>query len=161
MSAYIKSIDSNHLVALGDEGFFNQPSSSSYPYQGGEGVDFAANLKIGTIDYGTFHSYPVGWGITSGYQAWGVQWINDHAAAQKTANKPVIMEEYGLTSSDRGTVYAAWWAAVISSGLAGDQYWQAATSASGSGYNDGMGISSSDSIFSAVKAHAATMKARS
>jgi len=33
ISAYIKSIDPNHLVALGDEGFFNDPTSADYPYQ--------------------------------------------------------------------------------------------------------------------------------
>ncbi|CAG7854116.1 Mannan endo-1,4-beta-mannosidase A; AltName: Full=Endo-beta-1,4-mannanase A; Flags: Precursor [Serendipita indica DSM 11827] len=160
MSAYIKSIDSNHMVALGDEGFFNQPSSSSYPYQGGEGVDFTANMAISTLDYGTFHLYPIPWGVSSGYSTWGAQWINDHAAVQKSLNKPVIIEEYGVIASDRSSAYAAWWSAVETSGLAGDQYWQAATTASGSGYNDGYGISTTDSIFPALQAHFATLKAR-
>ncbi|PVF97740.1 glycoside hydrolase [Serendipita vermifera] len=161
MSAYIKSIDSNHLVALGDEGFFNQPSSSSYPYQGGEGVDFTANLQISTLDFGTFHLYPIPWGVSSGYQAWGSQWITDHATVQKSAGKPVIIEEYGVTTSDRSTVYAAWWSTVESSGLTGDLYWQAGTTASGSGYNDGYAIFTTDSIFSTLQSHFANMKARS
>ncbi|KAG6884310.1 hypothetical protein C0993_012234 [Termitomyces sp. T159_Od127] len=57
-SAYIKSIDSNHLVAVGDEGFYNEPNGPNYPYQGSEGVDFAVNLAIDTVDFGTFHAYP-------------------------------------------------------------------------------------------------------
>lgn len=54
MSQYIKSLDSSHYVSLGDEGFFAR--GGSYPYQGGEGVDFDANLKIPTLDYGTVSS---------------------------------------------------------------------------------------------------------
>ncbi|KAG8745992.1 hypothetical protein FRC12_014396 [Ceratobasidium sp. 428] len=87
ISAYIKSIDSNHLVALGDEGFYNWPNGPNYPYQGGEGVDFEANLKIPTLDFGTFHAYPEHWGQSANLTAWGVQWIKDHAASQKAANK--------------------------------------------------------------------------
>lgn len=62
MSAYIKSIDSNHLVALGDEGFFNDPGNAIYVYQGSLGIDFVANLAISTLDFGTFHLYPDSWG---------------------------------------------------------------------------------------------------
>jgi len=49
ISAYIKSLDSTHLVTLGDEGFMNGGGDGSYPYTTGEGVDFAANLKIPVI----------------------------------------------------------------------------------------------------------------
>ena len=58
ISAHIKSLDSNHLVTLGDEGFMNGGGDGSYPYTTAEGVDFVANLKIPDLDYGTFHLYP-------------------------------------------------------------------------------------------------------
>jgi mannan endo-1,4-beta-mannosidase len=54
---YIKSLDSNHLVAMGDEGH-GLPGDTTYPYGKSEGVDFVANLGIPDIDYGTFHFYP-------------------------------------------------------------------------------------------------------
>ena len=56
-SAYVKSLDSNHLVTLGDEGF-GLAGDGSYPYQFGEGLDFVKNLGISTLDFGTFHMYP-------------------------------------------------------------------------------------------------------
>ena len=46
--------------------------------------------------------------MTSGYQAWGATWINDHAAVQKSVNKPVIIEEYGVTTSDRCKRFIFW-----------------------------------------------------
>lgn len=58
-SAFIKSLDPDHMVALGDEGWFYPPESDgSYAYSGYEGVDFVRNLDIKTLDYGTFHMYP-------------------------------------------------------------------------------------------------------
>jgi mannan endo-1,4-beta-mannosidase len=56
-SEYIKSLDANHMVTLGDEGF-GLEGDGSYPYQYGEGVDWVKNLGIPTIDFGTFHLYP-------------------------------------------------------------------------------------------------------
>ena len=58
MSAYIKSIDPNHLVAIGDEGWFQWANPPTYPYAPGVGIDFDSNLEIETLDFGTFHCYP-------------------------------------------------------------------------------------------------------
>ena len=58
ISAYIKSIDPNHLVAMGDEGWFQEANPPTYPYAPGVGVNFVTNLGIETLDFGTFHSYP-------------------------------------------------------------------------------------------------------
>jgi hypothetical protein len=46
ISAYIKSLDSTHMVAIGDEGFMNGGGDGSYPYTIAEGIDFAQNIKI-------------------------------------------------------------------------------------------------------------------
>ena len=45
-AAYIKSLDGSHMITMGDEGFMNGGGDGSYPYTTGEGMDFAANLKI-------------------------------------------------------------------------------------------------------------------
>ncbi|KAG2989710.1 hypothetical protein PC121_g8808 [Phytophthora cactorum] len=85
MSSYIKSLDSNHLVASGSEGFLNT-DKSVYVYSGPSGVDFDANLSIDSIDYGAYHAYPDTWGVaTSEAKSWGVKWIEDHVASGKKA----------------------------------------------------------------------------
>lgn len=132
ISAYIKTIDSNHLVAVGDEGWINSPNPPSYPYQGNSiGIDFQANLGISTLDFGTFHLYPESWGQGANITGFGTQWINDHISIQKTANKPVILEEYGVTSN-QPTVYQSWLSTLTTNGLTGELIWQA-----GSHFSDG------------------------
>jgi mannan endo-1,4-beta-mannosidase len=84
VSAYIKSLDPNHMVTLGDEGWFSakdgytdgDPDSVAYIANGA--VDFVDNLMIPTLDYGVFHLYPNLWGYD---YAWGNQWIQQHDAA--------------------------------------------------------------------------------
>lgn len=68
------------------------------------------------------------WGESSNSTGWGEQWITDHATSQKTANKPVIMEEFGVTNSP-DTTYTAWYSTVISTDLAGDLLWWATITA--------------------------------
>ncbi|KAG8690693.1 hypothetical protein FRC11_009748 [Ceratobasidium sp. 423] len=162
MSAYIKSIAPNQLVAIGDEGFYNQPSAPTYPYQGSEGVDFDANLKISSIDFGTFHSYPEHWGQGSNVVGWGTQWIKDHAASQKSANKPVILEEFGVTSSyNPSNTYTTWWDTIISSGLTGDLIWQAGSFiSSGSTPDDGFTVYPNEPEYALQTKYAAALKAR-
>jgi len=160
ISAYIKSIDTNHLVAIGDEGFFNEPTASTYPYQGGEGIDFKANIVIKTIDFGTFHNYPDSWGLNGEETSWGTQWIADHETTQASAGKPVIMEEFGVTSN-QSAVYTAWWNEVLSSGLTGDLIWQSGSDlSSGATPQDGYAIYPDGPVYPILTSHAAAMKAR-
>jgi mannan endo-1,4-beta-mannosidase len=93
MSEHIKSLDPNHMVAVGDEGFFNRPGHAAEQYNGKDGVDHEAYLALGSIDYGTFHLYPDNWSTGT---KWGNQWIIDHLAAAQKAGKPAVLEEYGI-----------------------------------------------------------------
>lgn len=56
-SEFVKGLDSEHMVTLGDEGM-GIAGGDSYPFQFSEGTDFAKNLEIETLDFGTFHMYP-------------------------------------------------------------------------------------------------------
>lgn len=56
-SAYIKSLDPNHMVALGDEGF-GLNGAAWLPYWLIYGTDYWRNIQIEDLDFGTFHLYP-------------------------------------------------------------------------------------------------------
>ncbi|KAF7378392.1 Glycoside hydrolase family 5 protein [Mycena sanguinolenta] len=140
------------------------PHNYDYPYQGGGiGIDFAANLALSTLDFGTFHMYPDSWGESGNDIAWGQQWITDHAAIMTSANKPVIMEEFGLTytGTQRSNDYATWYNTVLTTGLTGDLLWQAGSTFNGTQTpNDGYAIYPGDPVYTLLGQHAAAMKAR-
>jgi mannan endo-1,4-beta-mannosidase len=132
-SAYIKSLDPNHMVTIGDEGFgLNGGSDTSYPFTTGPGLDFSTNLALPHIDFGTYHLYPSSWGEAD---SWGPSWITAHATAAAAIGKPVIMEEYG---SDTHANEASWDSTVLSTNTAGLMFWQYGdTISSGQTANDG------------------------
>lgn len=133
ISAYIKSLDSTHLVTLGDEGFMNGGGDGSYPYTTGEGIDFAANLKVPNLDFGVFHLYPGSWGVSND---WGNAWITNHGAACVAAGKPCVLEEYGVTSN-KSAVEGPWQqTALATNGIAGDMFWQWGDTLSGGQTSD-------------------------
>jgi mannan endo-1,4-beta-mannosidase len=123
------------MVTLGDEGFMNGGGDGSYPYTTGEGIDFAANLKIPNLDFGTFHLYPDSWSVPNSF---GSPWIVNHAAACVAANKPCVLEEYGATSN-HVTIEQPWQqTSLATKGMAGDMFWQLGdTLSSGQTSNDG------------------------
>lgn len=107
---------------------------------------------------------------------WGVQWIADHAASQKAANKPVLMgtqhmlyhtlhasnsnsEEFGVVDNQTQT-YPGWYNEVISSGLTGDLIWQAGSYLStGPTSDDGYAVYPNSTVYVIQESAAAALKA--
>jgi mannan endo-1,4-beta-mannosidase len=136
MSAYIRSLAPRQLVAVGDEGFYGDPTNSDYPYSDYEGDRWKQFIALPSVDYGTVHLYPQSWGEVPSNNgtdpvAWGVSWIQNHLTDGAAAGKPVVVEEYGLSvdgtviadEAARAAGYTAWTAELLSGGAAGDQFW--------------------------------------
>jgi len=135
-SAYIKSLDGNHLVTLGDEGFNPSAGDGTYPYQTSEGVSFVDNLAVPDLDFGTYHMYPDSWGVNE--TTWCTEWIQQHGAACLSAGKPCLLEEYGITSN-QVAIEGPWQqTALATKGNSGDMFWQDGdTISTGQTANDG------------------------
>lgn len=132
MSSYIKTLDPYHMVASGTEGFFDG-DSDDWAYNGADGIDSEAIIRLPNIDFGTFHLYPDWWSKTP---EWATNFTIAHAALQRRAWKPVVSEEYGWLRDDdrqawlgrssnvtRLEAIGAWQQAVLDYRIAGDMYW--------------------------------------
>jgi mannan endo-1,4-beta-mannosidase len=64
MAAYVKSIDNNHLLEIGLEGYYGEtmPQKMQFnPNTYQTGTDFISNNQIPQIDFATIHLYPDTW----------------------------------------------------------------------------------------------------
>jgi mannan endo-1,4-beta-mannosidase len=114
MSTYIKSIDHNHLVSVGDEGFYCIPNATHWTENCGEGVDTVAFTRLPNIDVMSAHLYPDSWGTDV---AWGTEWIKRHIRDAKAIGKPFMLGEFGIRDkSIRNKVYKEWTDAAFKSG---------------------------------------------
>lgn len=150
MSEYVKSVDPNHMVALGDEGFYNKPygyyneyTTSNYAFYGAEGVDFEKLMTIDTLDFGTPHLYLDQWGMKhTGTGQDDLLWFKIHGETCAELGKPVILEEFGLTNRTiRDSEYEQWFEVLEGNvyetvEYAGTNYWMIASYIDGTLYPD-------------------------
>jgi endo-1,4-beta-mannosidase len=145
MSSFLKEIDPQHLVAVGDEGFLAGPSDH-WTYHADNGVDHRALSALPNVDYGTFHMYPDTWG--TGF-SWPEHWLDDHLQVARELGKPTVLEEYGLRvwRDDLGRIsegqearlasYQAWNQRILEHGGSASMFWLlAGKDANGGLYKD-------------------------
>lgn len=141
MASYLKSIDSNHLLEVGDEGFYGQSNSQRQRYNPyiQLGTDFIENNQITDIDFATVHSYPDQWLVNQSADAqlsFLNDWLSIHIEdAQNVLHKPLLFTEYGKSSHQAGfdvqqrdllfdTVYSAIYSSASAGGAAaGGLFW--------------------------------------
>ncbi len=138
MSGFIKTLDGNHLVALGDEGFFRRAEAGHHhTYDGSHGVDVEASMGIPTLDFGVCHLYP---DYEPKVEAgeFGSRWIREHIEAARRADKPMLIEEYGSKSrAARDMIFRRWWTTMEENKGAGGLLWMiASTGDDGQPYPD-------------------------
>ncbi|XP_022132624.1 mannan endo-1,4-beta-mannosidase 7 [Momordica charantia] len=102
MASFVKSIDRNHLLEAGLEGFYGHSSPQRMRLNNpgfNIGTDFIANNRIPGIDFATLHSYPDQWLSSSNDQyqlSFLNNWISTHIQdAELILHKPILLTEFG------------------------------------------------------------------
>ncbi|KAI3667165.1 hypothetical protein L6452_42214 [Arctium lappa] len=107
MAAEIKSIDKNHLLEIGLEGFYGESMPDKKQSNPGYevGTDFISNNQINNVDFATIHIYPDQWvpGSDEARAEFVEKWINSHIEDCKSIlGKPLLIAEFGKSSSSAG-----------------------------------------------------------
>jgi mannan endo-1,4-beta-mannosidase len=96
-TSLIKKLDPNHLVTIGSEGKTSSHHAGTNP---------EADHKFPSVDFMTMHLWVQNWGVydpkkpDSTYEvsiAYAQNYINDHEAIAAKLNKPLVMEEFGIS----------------------------------------------------------------
>ncbi|XVF73776.1 hypothetical protein PTKIN_Ptkin13bG0009100 [Pterospermum kingtungense] len=140
MASHVKSIDGNHLLEAGLEGFYGPSSSQKQQYNPNfqVGADFIANNQIPGVDFATVHSYPDQWLQSSSEEsqiAFLNNWLSNHIKdAQNILHKPLLFAEFGKSLKISGPnqrdelfnrVYTAIYSSASRGGAAiGGLFWQ-------------------------------------
>ena len=145
MAAFIKSVDPNHLVADGGEGFDDDPNlypglSNCYAVSGREGCSYHRMVDLPDIDMASYHLYPASWGINDTADV--TIWIKRHEEIARAAGKVAYFGEYGRRAGnqspagcnsapgrefdpERARIFTAWLNEnALGQGSAGHMAWQ-------------------------------------
>jgi methionine-rich copper-binding protein CopC len=128
MADYVKSIDPNHMVTTGEQGYDTTTagySTGSYNNQawlfnGHKGVSFSENTADPNIDFASIHLYPEYWNLSS---TAGNSWIADHVRIARQLGKPLVIGEFGY-SSNPAAVYDQWLQTADVENAGGSLMWQ-------------------------------------
>jgi len=122
MTRHIKSVDSKHLVSVGDEGFFcDDPAHSDWTRNCNEGVDTIAFASLPAVDVMSYHAYPHAWGKDL---PWVTDWIERHVREADRIGKAVMFGEFGwVDKATRNPVYQSWTDTFDKAGGDGWLYW--------------------------------------
>lgn len=170
MAAYVKSIDRNHLINSGEEGWDTRANlcganpCHEYPawvLNGLRGTSFTANLSIPDIDFGSIHLYPDQYKFDpySGSRAW----IRDHAAIARRLGKPLVIGEFGWRGPDLGGVMTNIFNTADTENVGGVVFWilRCANYCESSGHAYATQWPPATAVSDAIQAAAARAKAKS
>ncbi|XP_059065096.1 mannan endo-1,4-beta-mannosidase 6 isoform X2 [Cryptomeria japonica] len=109
MALYVKSIDPNHLVGIGTEGFYGPCSPAKLqfnPYNCAhqEGTDYIRNHQAAGIDFASIHIYPSAWiseSFCPSHLSFAKKWAMTHIEDSENILKmPVLFTEFGVPERD-------------------------------------------------------------
>nr|XP_034584979.1 putative mannan endo-1,4-beta-mannosidase 5 isoform X2 [Setaria viridis] len=115
MAFHVKSIDPDHLLEVGAEGFYGPSSparlqANPNTYAGQVGTDFIRNHRVLGVDFASVHIYPDTWmsGAAVEAQLKFVQsWMQAHIAdAEGVLSMPVVFTEFGVSTKARSAFNA-------------------------------------------------------
>ncbi|XP_068664810.1 mannan endo-1,4-beta-mannosidase 2-like [Aristolochia californica] len=110
MSRFVKTIDNNHLLTVGLEGFYGPTSPEKLnvnpaDWANGLGTDFILNSKISTLDFASVHVYPDNWILDEGLDdklKFVTKWVQSHIKdGDEVLKKPVLLTEFGLSNKNK------------------------------------------------------------
>jgi mannan endo-1,4-beta-mannosidase len=114
MASHARSVDANHLITCGMEGFYDRVDV----------IEPEAVLAIPNIDFGCWHLYPDLYGVALPEVP---ALIERHESTAGAAGKPVLLQEFGYSDRhpDQPDAYRSWLGALASGGNgAGWLFWR-------------------------------------